>query len=76
MNSRPGRIEHEFSYGDRHPARSLIAQAQDPFVVRHHDQPHIPLPEILQPLDNLAPVRGAKEEPARPAINVAELLAC
>ena len=61
----PGGVEHQLADRDGHAARALVAQAQDAFVVRHDDQPDVPLPEIAQPLGDLA--RGRSGTGTSPA---------
>jgi hypothetical protein len=35
---RRGRVERQLADRDPHPARALVAEAQDALVVGHHDQ--------------------------------------
>ena len=35
------RVQRELADRDGHPARALVAEAEDALVVGHHDQPHV-----------------------------------
>ena len=41
MDAAGGRVQGQLSDRDRHPAGALVAEAQDPLVVGHDDQPDV-----------------------------------
>ena len=69
------RVQGELADRDRHAARALVAEAQDPLVVGHHDQPDIVVGRGPQDVVDTVDVRRRDPHAARPAQDVAELLA-
>ncbi len=75
MPARRG-VERELADRDGHAARALVAQAQDPLVVGHDDEPHVLVRPLAQQLAGSGRGRpGVIHVPARPPDDVAELLA-
>ena len=72
VHARAGAIQRELPDRDAHPARALIAQAQDPLIVGGNDQPD-PVPSgVVQQLGNMVDVLGSDPQAAWPAQDVAE----
>ncbi len=75
MDPARSRVQRELADRDGHPARPLVAQAEDPLVVGHHDEPHVIERALAQdPRDSVDIGRG-DPHPAGPPDDVAELLA-
>ncbi len=68
-------VQGELPDRDRHPAGTLVAEAQDPLVVGHDDQPDVLVGRGAEDLGDAVPVRRCQPDPARPPDDVAELLA-
>ena len=71
-----GRVKGELPNRDPHPARTLVAEAQDALVVSGHDEPDIAIARVMQQLDDSARVERSDPQSASAAHHVAELLAC
>jgi hypothetical protein len=70
-----GGVEGELADRDRHPAGALVAEAEDPLVVGHDDEPDILVRAVAEQVRD--PVDHLRDDPdaARAAEDVAELLA-
>jgi hypothetical protein len=68
-------VQRELADRDRHAAGALVAQPQDPLVVGHDDQANVLVRAVAEDVRN--PVAVGRRDPraARPAEDVAELLA-
>ena len=69
------RIQRELADRDRHATRSLIAKAQDPFVISDDDEPNIVAGRGPQDVVDTVDVRRRDPYPAWPTEDVAEFLA-
>ena len=69
------RVQRELADRDRHPARALVAEAEDPLVVGDDDEPHVLERALAQDLRHALDVRRRDPRPAGPPDDVAELLA-
>ena len=69
-----GGVERQLADGDPHATAALVAEAQDPLVVRHHDQPDVVLTGVGEELGDPIDVIGREPEAARPTHDVAVLL--
>ncbi len=69
-----GAVQRKLADRDRHPTHALVAEAQDPLVVGHHDQAHV-LGRPGQDRRDPTGVGGRDPDAPRPAEDVAELLA-
>ena len=74
-DARAQRVEAELADRDAHPARALVAQAQDPLAVRHHDHRRVRDPGVAQDLLDAVPVLVGDVEPAAAPVDVVVLLA-
>ena len=50
VDPRGGRVQRELADRDRHPARALVAEAEDPLVVGDDDQPDVVVRAVAQEL--------------------------
>ena len=69
------RVQGELADRDGHPARTLVAQAQDALVVGDDDEPHVLERALAQDLGDALDVGRGDPRPARAPDDVAELLA-
>ena len=69
------RVQGELADRDGHPAGALIAQAEDPLVVGDDDEPDVLVRALAEELRDPVAVGRRDPRPARPADDVAELLA-
>ena len=76
MDARGRRVQRQLADRDGHATGTLVAQAQDPLVVRDHDQADLVPRGVAQDLRHAAHVVRGDPDAARPAVEVAELLAC
>ena len=74
MDPGAGGVERQLADGDPHAAAALVAETQDPFVVRRHDQPDVLLAGVREELGDPIDVLGREPEAARPTHDVAVLL--
>ena len=73
IDARGGRVQGQLSHRDRHPAGSLVAQAQDALVVGHDDQADVVAGRPKDDLDPADVVRGDPDATRTPD-DVTELL--
>ena len=73
----PGRrrVQGELADRDRHPARALVAEPEDPLVVGDDDQPDVVVRAVAEELRDPVDVGRRDPQAAGPADDVAELLA-
>ena len=69
------RVQGELADGDGHPTGALIAQTEDPLVVGDDDEPDVRVRALAEELRDPVAVGRRDPRPARPADDVAELLA-
>ena len=69
------RVQGELADRDGHPAGALVAQAEDPLVVGDDDEPDVDVRALAEELRDPVAVGRGDPRPARPADDVAELLA-
>ena len=69
------RVERQLADRDAHPARTLVAEAEDPLVVGDDDQPDLVAGGMAEDLGHVVDVVGRDPDAARTAVEVAELLA-
>ena len=75
MDPRHRGVQGELADGDAHAARALVAQAQDPLVVRGHDEADVVEGRAAQDLVDPPALAGRDPEPAAPPEDPAVLLA-
>ena len=75
MDATRRRVQRELADRDGHAARALVAEAQDPLVVGHHDQPDVLEWALAQDLRDAIDVIGGDPDAAGAPQDVAELLA-
>ena len=75
MDARCRGVERELADRDRHAACALVAEAEDPLVVGDDDQPDVVVRAVAEELRDPVDVGRRDPQPARPADDVAELLA-
>ena len=75
MNAGARRVERELADRDAHPARALIAQAEDALAVGHDDHAHVLPRPVAEARRDAAAVRVRDVEAARAPEEVTELLA-
>ena len=75
VDPRRRRVERELADRDRHPAGALVAEAEDPLVVGDDDQPDVVVRAVSEQLRDPVDVGRGDPQAARPADDVAELLA-
>ena len=75
MDAAGGRVQRELADRDGHPARALVAEAEDPLVVGHDDEPDVLERALAQDLGDAVDVGRRDPRPARAPDDVAELLA-
>ncbi len=68
-------VQRELADRDRHPARALVAEAEDPLVVGDDDEPDVLERALAEDLRHALDVRRRDPRPAGPPDDVAELLA-
>ncbi len=68
-------VERKLADRDAHATAALIAETEDAFVVSGHDQPDVPEGRVPENGRDLVHVVRSDPEPARRAIDAAELLA-
>ena len=69
------RVQRELADRDRHPARALVAEAEDPLVVGDDDQPDVVVRAVAEQLRDPVDVGRGDPQAAGPPDDVAELLA-
>ena len=72
VHARAGAVQCQLADRDAHPARALIAQAEDPLVVGGNDQPDPFSSGVVQQLRDPVDVLGSDPQASRPAQDVAE----
>ncbi len=75
MDAAGGRVQRELADRDGHPARALVAEAEDPLVVGHDDEPDVVVRALAQELRDPVAVGGRDPDATGPPDDVAELLA-
>ena len=75
MDAAGGRVQGELADRDRHPARALVAEAEDPLVVGHDDEPDVVVRALAQERRDPVAVGGGDPDAPGPPDDVAELLA-
>ena len=70
-----GGVEGHLANGNAHAAGALVAQSQDAFAIAYDNAPDVIVTRVRQNLLDAILVGIAKKEAARPAPNLAELLA-
>ena len=75
MHAGRGGVDRQLADRDGHAARALVAQAQDPLVVRDHDQADLVTRRVAEDLRDPVHVVRGDPDAAGPAPQVAELLA-
>ena len=63
MDPRGGGVEGELADGDPHAAGPLVAQAEDPLVVGHHDQADVEIGGVAGARAGFAPSSGVIHRP-------------
>ena len=76
MDAAASGVEGELADRDRHAARALVAEAEDPFVVGHDDEPDVGIRSLAEEGRDAVDVGRRDPRAASPADDVAELLAC
>ena len=75
MDAAGGGVQRELADRDRHAAGALVAEAEDPLVVGHDDQPDVVVRALAQELGDPVAVGRRDPDAAGPPDDVAELLA-
>ena len=75
VDPRRGGVEGELADGDPHAPGPLVAQAEDPLVVRHHDQADVLIGGVPEHGGNVVHVLGRDPEASRIADDMAVELA-
>ena len=75
MDAARGRVERQLADGDAHPARALVAEAEDALVVGHDDEADVRVGRVAQDLRDAIDVGGRDPDAPRAPDDVAELLA-
>ena len=75
MDPRRRHVDRDLAHGDAHPARPLVAQAQDALVVRDHDEAHVVERGVGQDLRHAPAMLRGDPEAAGPPEDPAVLLA-
>jgi len=75
VNAADQRIERELADGNAHASHALVADTQDAFAVGDHNDVHFVVWAVAQQIRNAVAQRIGNEQAARPAINLAEVLA-
>lgn len=70
------RVEGQLSDRDAHAADALIAQAEDPLSIGHHDHVDLTLGPVVQHLVKAVPLGVGHEQSPRPPVDLTETLAC
>ena len=68
-------IQGQLADRDTHAAGALVAEAEDPLVVGHDDEPDLVPRRVAQDLRDVVHVVGGDPDAARATVQVAELLA-
>ena len=69
------RVEGELADRDAEAPDALVADAEDPLPVGHHDHVDVPVRAVAEELGDGVPKRIGDEQPPRPPVDVAEFLA-
>ena len=75
MPRRAAGVERQLAHGNAHAVRALVAQAQNALAVGHDDDADVVDGPVGQQFGDVAAVVGGDEQAARPAKDVAILLA-
>ena len=75
VQSGAGRIKGELADRDAHAVGAQVAEAEDALAVGDDDHRRFAMRPVAHDLRDAAPVGGRHEQTARPAVDVAELLA-
>src|SRR6476620_1147255 len=74
MDAAGRRVEGELADGDGHPARALVAEAEDPLVVGDDDEPDVVIRTLAQEGRDAVAVGRRDPGAAGPSDDVAEFL--